>query len=164
MHNIPPNNAEPLLWAIAPLTHWAIRCSRLLICLAILITILAPLGPAYAQGSSPDDPVNGAAHKLVGIFANLGERLIQIAYALMFLIFAVSSVRSGLGAQVAQLLGRSGQVSQEISSLIVGVVIFGIAIMTLPLVNMISTEISEQFTSGGDWNFEINIPVPLQGK
>jgi hypothetical protein len=143
---------------------WAHRASRLLLCLAILMLILAPPGTAYAQGTGPDDSVNGAAGKMVSILATLGKLFIQVAYALMFLVFAVGSVKSGLGAQVAQQFGATGRVSLEFMNLATGVVIFVIALMTLPLVNLIASEVSEQFTSGGGWDFDITNPVPLPGE
>lgn len=146
------------------MAFWAQRASRVLLCLAILMLILAPLGPAHAQGTGPDDPVNGAAGKMVSILSTLGKLFIQVAYALMFLVFAVGSVKSGLGAQVAQQFGATGRVSMEFMNLATGVVIFVVALMTLPLVNLIASEVSEQFTSGGGWDFQITIPVPLPGQ
>lgn len=143
---------------------WAQHTSRLLLCLAILMLILAPPGTAFAQGTGPDDSVNGAAGKLVGILATLGKLFIQVAYALMFIVFAVGSVKSGLGAQVAQQFGATGRVSLEFLNLATGAVIFVVALLTLPLVNMIASEVSEQFTSGGGWEFEITNPVPLPGE
>lgn len=143
---------------------WAQRASRILLCIAILMLILAPLGPAHAQGTDPDDSVNGAAGKMLSILATLGKLFIQVAYALMFLVFAVGSVKSGLGAQVAQQFGATGRVSLEFMNLATGVVIFVIALMTLPLVNLIASEVSEQFTSGGGWDFQITNPVPLPGE
>lgn len=143
---------------------WAQRISRLLLVLAVLMLILAPPGTAYAQGTGPDDSVNGAAGKMVSILATLGKLFIQVAYALMFLVFAVGSVKSGLGAQVAQQFGATGRVSLEFMNLATGVVIFVVALMTLPLVNLIASEVSEQFTSGGGWDFKITNPVPLPGE
>lgn len=155
---------ELLVQRLDLVATWAQRASRLLLCLAILILILAPPGTAYAQGTGPDDSVNGAAGKLVSILATLGKLFIQVAYALMFLVFAVGSVKSGLGAQVAQQFGATGRVSLEFMNLATGVVIFVVALLTLPLVNMIASEVSKQFTSGGGWEFEITNPVPLPGE
>lgn len=153
-----------LIRCLEIVSTWAQRVSRLLLCLAIVMLILAPPGVAYAQGTGPDDSVNGAAGKMVSILATLGKLFIQVAYALMFLVFAVGSVKSGLGAQVAQQFGATGRVSLEFMNLATGVVIFVIALMTLPLVNLIASEVSEQFTSGGGWDFEFTNPVPLPGE
>ncbi len=143
---------------------WSWRASRVLLVLSLIMMILAPSLPAHAQGSGPDDSVNGAAGKMVSILATLGKLFIQVAYALMFLVFAVGSVKSGLGAQVAQQFGATGRVSLEFMNLATGVVIFVVALMTLPLVNLIADEVSQQFTSGGGWDFEITNPVPLPGQ
>jgi hypothetical protein len=153
-----------IMWHLENIATWAHRTSRVLLCLAVLMLILAPPGIAYAQGTGPDDSVNGAAGKLVSILATLGKLFIRVAYALMFLVFAVGSVKSGLGAQVAQQFGATGRVSLEFLNLATGVIIFVVALLTLPLVNMIASEVSEQFTSGGGWEFEITNPVPLPGE
>lgn len=164
MWSIPASKYEAYIHRLGEVTRWAIRWSRLLLCLAVLMAILAPLGPAYAQGTGPDDSVNGAAGKMVSILSTLGKLFIQVAYALMFLVFALGSVKSGLGAQVAQQFGATGRVSLEFMNLATGVAIFVVALMTLPLVNLIASEVSEQFTSGGGWDFEIANPVPLPGE
>jgi hypothetical protein len=153
-----------LLRRLDAVAQWALWASRVLLVIALLITILAPASTAFAQGTNPDDPVNGAAGRMVGILATLGKLFIQVAYALMFLVFAVGSVKSGLGAQVAQQFGATGRVSLEFMNLATGVVIFVVALMTLPLVNLIASQVSEQFTSGGGWDFQITIPVPLPGQ
>ena len=82
--------------------------------------------------------------------------------SLMFIIFAVGSVKSGLGAQAAQQFGATGRVSVELMNLAGGVVIFVFGLMTLPLVNMIIRAVSEQFATGG-WDFTIEMPVPIPG-
>jgi len=135
-----------------------------LVYLAILLLILASLDIGYAQGASPGDPVNDAAGLLVRILASLGGLFIQVAYALMFLVFAVGFVRSGLGALVAQQLGVTGQLSQELIKIVLGVVIFVVALMSLPLVNFITSRVTEQIMSGGGWNFDIYIPIPFPGE
>lgn len=153
-----------LIRQLNAIVTWLERASRLLICLAILIAIFAPAAPAYAQGTGPQDPVGGAAGRMVSILATLGTLFIRIAYALMFLVFAVGSVKSGLGAQVAQQFGASGRMSAEFMNLATGVVVFVIALMALPLVNHIASQVAQQFTAGGGWNFDITIPVPLPGQ
>jgi hypothetical protein len=133
-----------------------------LLALAFLLLAVSPEGPAFADNGGPDDPVNGAAGKMLQIFMTLAKLFINIAYALMFIIFAVGSVKSGLGAQAAQQFGATGRVSIELLNLAGGVVIFVFGLMTLPLVNMIIRAVSEQFASGG-WEFMIEMPVPIPG-
>jgi len=126
--------------------------------------LLTPSGAVSAQDGGPGDTVTGAANKLVQIFVSLAELFIKIAYALMFLVFAVGSVKSGIGAQAAQQFGATGRVSLEVLNLAGGVVIFVFGLMTLPLVNMIIRAVSEQFTAGGGWDFTIEMPVPMPGE
>ena len=153
-----------LIQRLDSIASFAQCASRLVLAIAILCMILTPASAAYAQGTGPDDSVDGAAGKMISILARLGKLFIQVAYALMFLVFAVGTVKSGLGAQVAQQFGATGRVSLEFMNLATGVVIFVVALMTLPLVNLIASEVSEQFTSGGGWDFEITNPVPLPGE
>ncbi len=131
--------------------------------LALLTASLTPTEAAFAQGGGPEDPVTGAAGKMLQIFISLGKLFINIAYGFMFLIFAVGSVKSGLGAQAAQQFGATGRVSLELMNLAGGVVIFIFGLMTLPLVNMIIRAVSEQFVAGGGWDFTIEMPVPIPG-
>lgn len=137
---------------------------NLLIVLSLFTACLAPFESAFAQGEGPDDPATGAAGKMLQIFISLGKLFINIAYGFMFLIFAVGSVKSGLGAQAAQQFGATGRVSLELLNLAGGVVIFIFGLMTLPLVNMIIRAVSEQFVAGGGWDFNIEIPVPIPGE
>ena len=86
---------------------------RILMALALLLSILQPGSTASAQSGGPEDPAAGAAGKMLQIFIRLGKLFINIAYGFMFLIFAVGSVKSGLGAQAAQQFGATGRVSLE---------------------------------------------------
>ncbi len=137
---------------------------RVLMALALLLSILQPGSTASAQSGGPEDPAAGAAGKMLQIFITLGKLFINIAYGFMFLIFAVGSVKSGLGAQAAQQFGATGRVSLELMNLASGVVIFVFGLMTLPLVNMIIRAVSEQFIVGGGWDFTIEMPVPIPGE
>jgi hypothetical protein len=137
---------------------------HILIALSLIASFLTPSEPAFAQGEGPEDPATGAAGKMLQIFISLGKLFINIAYGFMFLIFAVGSVKSGLGAQAAQQFGATGRVSLELLNLAGGVVIFIFGLMTLPLVNMIIRAVSEQFVVGGGWDFNIEIPVPIPGE
>ena len=139
------------------------KAANVLLILALLTASLTPTEAAFAQGGGPEDPVTGAAGKMLQIFISLGKLFINIAYGFMFLIFAVGSVKSGLGAQAAQQFGATGRVSLELMNLAGGVVIFIFGLMTLPLVNMIIRAVSEQFVAGGGWDFTIEMPVPIPG-
>ncbi len=139
------------------------KAANVLLILALLTAFLTPAGAAFAQGGGPEDPAIGAAGKMLQIFISLGKLFINIAYGFMFLIFAVGSVKSGLGAQAALQFGATGRVSLELMNLASGVVIFIFGLMTLPLVNMIIRAVSEQFVAGGGWDFTIEIPVPIPG-
>ena len=153
LHEIGPNEISLI----------ARKAANVLLILALLTTFLTPTEAAFAQGGGPEDPVTGAAGKMLQIFISLGKLFINIAYGFMFLIFAVGSVKSGLGAQAAQQFGATGRVSLELMNLAGGVVIFIFGLMTLPLVNMIIRAVSEQFVAGGGWDFTIEIPVPIPG-
>jgi hypothetical protein len=138
--------------------------TRVFIAITLVLTIFTPSSEAYALDGGPEDPVTGAAGKMLQIFITLGKLFINIAYGFMFLIFAVGSVKSGLGAQAAQQFGATGRVSLEMLNLAGGVVIFIFGLMTLPLVNMIIRAVSEQFIAGGGWDFNIEMPVPIPGE
>jgi hypothetical protein len=137
--------------------------TRVFIAIALFLTVFTPSSEAYALDGGPEDPVTNAAGKMLQIFITLGKLFINIAYGFMFLIFAVGSVKSGLGAQAAQQFGATGRVSLEMLNLAGGVVIFIFGLMTLPLVNMIIRAVSEQFIAGGGWDFSIEMPVPIPG-
>ena len=154
LHEIGPNEISLI----------ARKAANVLLILALLTTFLTPTEAAFAQGGGPEDPVTGAAGKMLQIFISLGKLFINIAYGFMFLIFAVGSVKSGLGAQAAQQFGATGRVSLELMNLAGGVVIFIFGLMTLPLVNMIIRAVSEQFVAGGGWDFTIEMPVPIPGE
>lgn len=142
---------------------WFRRILRNLLLIGLLLVPLSPTHTAFAQGDGPEDTAIGAAGKMLGIFMSLAKLFINVAYALMFIVFAVGSVKSGLGAQAAQQFGATNRVSMELLNLAGGVVIFVFGLMTLPLVNMIIREVSEQFTAGGGWDFTIEMPVPIPG-
>lgn len=153
LHEIGPNEISLI----------ARKAANVILILALLTAFLTPTEAAFAQGGGPEDPVTGAAGKMLQIFISLGKLFINIAYGFMFLIFAVGSVKSGLGAQAAQQFGATGRVSLELMNLAGGVVIFIFGLMTLPLVNMIIRAVSEQFVAGGGWDFTIEMPVPIPG-
>jgi uncharacterized membrane protein YidH (DUF202 family) len=89
--------------------------------------------------------------------ATLGKLAIKVIYALVLIVFAVGTVKSGLGAQAAQAFGATSRVSHEMMNLVGGILIFGIAIMTLPLANMIIDTVTEKLFVDG-FTVEINNP------
>ena len=107
---------------------------------------------------SGDTPPDDAAGEMVGIFTDLGKLAIKVLYALMFIVFAVGMVKSGLGAQAAQAFGATGRVSTEMLNLAGGIVIFVIGLMTLPIANMIIDRVSAELFQDG---FNIAIHNPL---
>lgn len=125
---------------------WAARLALVLVVFALVMAVMAPQSAAYADG---DPPPEQAAGNLVGIFTDLGKLAIKVCYALMFIVFAVGSVKSGLGAQAAQAFGATGRVSLELMNLAGGVVIFVIGLMTLPLANMIIDSVTSKLFGGG---------------
>jgi len=127
--------------------------------LAILALLMVLLSPTFtASGDDGTPPTDEAAKNLVGIFTNLGKLAIKAIYALVATVFAVGTVKSGLGAQAAQAFSATAKVSQEIMNLVGGIVIFGIAIMTLPLANMIIDTVTENLFVDG---FSVNISNPF---
>ena len=133
---------------------WARRAIWVLVVVAFVMTALAPTTIVYAEGTPPTDE---AASNLVGIFTTLGKLAIKVIYALVLIVFAVGTVKSGLGAQAAQAFGATSRVSQEMMNLVGGILIFGIAIMTLPLANMIIDTVTEKLFIDG-FSIEINNP------
>ena len=125
---------------------WAARLALGLVVFALVLGVLAPQSVAYADD---DPPPEQAAGNLVGIFTDLGKLAIKVCYALMFIVFAVGSVKSGLGAQTAQAFGATGRVSLELMNLAGGIVIFVIGLMTLPLANMVIDSVTAKLFGGG---------------
>jgi L-aminopeptidase/D-esterase-like protein len=74
------------------------------------------------------------------------------------LAFAVGSVKAGLGAQAASAFGLAGRVSMEMMNLVSGAVIFAVAVMALPLANMIIDTVTEALLGSG---FSVNIHNPF---
>lgn len=138
---------EKVLTALDKVGYWAGKVCSILIVAAMILMALAPGAVAHADG--PDDSTDEAVTKLLGIFRRLAKMFIRVAYSLMFIVFAVGSVKSGLGAQAAQQFGATGRVSLEMLNLAGGVVIFVFGLMTLPLVNLIIDNVSDALFSSG---------------
>jgi hypothetical protein len=140
---------EKVLTTLDNVAHWAGKACSVLILASMILMILSPGTVAYA---GPDDPADEAATKLLDILGRLAKMFIRVAYSLMFIVFAVGSVKSGLGAQAAQQFGATGRVSLEMLNLAGGVVIFVFGLMTLPLVNMIIDNVTDALFGGGPLN------------
>ena len=129
------------------------RCgaARLALLVILLLTLPSPVQAAPAlQGQQPDEGLTA----IVTMFRKLGSLFIQAAYSLMFIVFAVGSVKHGLAAQVAQQFGATPRVSAELLNLAGGVVIFAFGLLTLPLVNWVVNQISSLYPTV----IEISVP------
>ena len=132
------------------------RAIMILVVFTLVMTILSPTGTAFGQDGDP--PMEEAASNLVGIFTDLGKLAIKVIYGLILIVFAVGTVKSGLGAQAAQAFGATSRVSLEMMNLVGGILIFGIALMTLPLANMIIDTVTKKLFEDG---FSVDIHNPF---
>lgn len=134
---------------------WSVRVAQVLLVALVLASLIVPGATVHAQGETPPDE---AAANLVGIFTKLAMLFINVMYGLIMLAFAVGSVKAGLGAQASTAFGLAGRVSMEMMNLIGGVVVFAIAVMALPLANMVIDTVTENLLGGG---FAIEIHNPF---
>ena len=132
---------------------WAQRMFVLMVIITTLCSILAPNGAVYADEEGNLDGFEG---KILEIFSNLGKTAIKVMYGLMIILFAVGTVKSGLGAQAAQAFGATGRVSFEMLNLFGGAVIFVFGLLTLPLANMIIDKVYDQIVVSD--SFDISQP------
>ncbi len=137
---------------------WGNRLFLLMAILAAVMTLLVPSDRAFADDANPGD---GFETNIVGLFGDLAKTAINIMYGLMIILFAVGTVKSGLGAQAAQSFGATGRVSIEMLNLFGGVVIFIFGLLTLPLANMIIDNVYQELFTGG--SIEISQPkIPIK--
>jgi small-conductance mechanosensitive channel len=156
MDNYIKNRYDKIVRKLDALETLAIRASNIMLAIAVLALFLSPGLVAFAdEGSGGTDD---AAMTFIDIFNGLGKLAIKVCYALMFIVFAVGSVKSGLGAQAAQAFGATGRVSMEMLNLVGGIVIFVIGLMTLPIVNTIIDSISSKLAIDSNIG-TINNPV-----
>jgi hypothetical protein len=139
---------------IETLSH---KLAALIVWIALASMVLTPGITAYADGSIGGN-TDDAALTFIDIFNDLGQLAIKVCYALMFIVFAVGSVKAGLGAQAAQAFGATGRVSMEMLNLVGGIIIFVIGLMTLPIVNTIIDSVSTKLAVDADIG-TINNPV-----
>lgn len=130
----------------APRARWLARALPLVLLVLLTLCLATPV--------SAQDPGGRGVTQIVAMFTRLAGLFIQAAYSLMFIVFAVGSVKRGLAAQIALQFGMAGRVSNELLNLLGGVVIFALGLLTLPLVNWIIGEVS------GLYETSIQITVP----
>jgi hypothetical protein len=133
---------------------WSIRIAQVLVVALLLASLVVPGANAFAEGETPPDE---AASNLLAIFTKLAKLFINVMYGLIMLAFAVGTVKAGLGAQASTAFGLAGRVSMEMMNLVGGVVIFAIAVMALPLANMVIDTVTENVFGGG-FSVEIHNP------
>lgn len=137
----------------------AARKILVLFLLVLIVSLSASsVSPAFASphindGRQEGGPEN-AGDLLVGTFKKLAQLFISVAYSIMFILFAIGAVRTGLVANAAQQFGATGRVSVEMMNFMGGIAIFAFGLMTLPLVNWIIGEVSNLVPS----KYDILIP------
>lgn len=134
---------------------WSMRAAQVMLVVLALASMVLPGATAHADGGTPPDE---AAANLLGIFTTLAKLFIKVMYGLIMLAFAVGSVKAGLGAQASTAFGLAGRVSAEMMNLIGGVVIFAVAVMALPLANMVIDTVAKSLFGGG---FAVEIHNPF---
>jgi hypothetical protein len=112
--------------------------------------LLPGVAVAHAQEGTGGNTGSDAVDTMVAMFKELGNLFITAAYSLMFIIFAVGMVKSGVAAQAAQQFGVSGRVSMEMLNVIGGIAVFIFGLLTLPLVNLIIDKIQDLIPSNTD--------------
>ncbi len=126
------------------------RALQIVLILLMLLTLASPV-------SAQSDPGGDAASGLktaIDMFKKLAEIFVQIAFTLMFIVFAVGSVKNGLGANIAHQFGMAHRLSQDMLNLVGGVVIFALGLLTLTFVNYIMAQVSSLYQTN------IVIPIP----
>lgn len=152
MENVSGEN-ESVSDKLDKINLWAQRMFVLMLIITTLCSILAPNSAVYAEDEGNLDGFEG---KILGIFGNLGKTAIKVMYGIMIILFAVGTVKSGLGAQAAQAFGATGRVSFEMLNLFGGAVIFVFGLLTLPLANMIIDQVYDQIVTSD--SFDISQP------
>jgi len=135
----------------------AARAAQVCMILAFVLSIAMPAMTAHASpnygGQLGEDPP-GAEQQVVGTFKKLAQMFISVAYSLLFILFAMGTVRTGLVANAAQQFGATGKVSVEFMNFAGGIAVFAFGLLTLPLVNWIIGELVDVVPS----DYAINVP------
>lgn len=119
---------------------------RVCLMFGILLSLTAPV---QAEAPGQGTPTDGIG-KLNEMFKKLAGLFIQAAFSLMFILFAVGSVKNGLGAQWAHQFGIAHRLSDELLNLAGGVIIFALGLLTLSLANMVMNNISDIYDKSID--------------
>jgi hypothetical protein len=132
------------------LSRLRMRLARALQLTLIVVLILMIAFPAVGQTPIPEENVD----QVVSVFQRLGSLFIRAAFGLMFVVFAVGSVKNGLGAQIAYQFGVSHRMSAELLNLAGGVIIFALGLLTLTMVQFIID------TLEGTYRTTLDLPRP----
>ncbi|MCR4750785.1 MAG: hypothetical protein K5852_00655 [Eubacterium sp.] len=111
---------------------------------AAVFLFIFPAGTAHA-----DVRASGHIGAIFGILRDLTDLYIRMAYGAMILVFAVGTVKSGLGAQAARTFGLPGKVSSEIVNFTLGIVVFVFGILSYPIAEKIINSIVSSAGTGG---------------
>ena len=71
------------------------------------------------------------------ILKDMTNIYIRIAYGAMILVFAVGTVKKGLGAQAAQTFGLPNKLSSEAANFALGIAVFVFGILSYPIAEKI---------------------------
>lgn len=158
----PKTSVGPKIFKVLrDLTHFSrglVIAGRVCLILGILLGLAAPAlaapspaAPAQA-GPTPTPPSQNGNSATAGVdsfsnmFKGLAALFIQIAFSLMFILFAVGSVKNGLGAQWAHQFGIAHRLSDELLNLAIGVVIFALGLLTLTLAQLVMNQVAGRIT------------------
>ncbi len=150
-----PVPQELLHWLHDPARWMAglVIAGRVCLILGVVLSLAAPV-QAAPPGQTPAPGID----QITTMFKQLGGLFVQIAFSLMFIVFAVGSVKNGLGAQVAHQFGNSHRLSDELLNLAGGVAIFALGLLTLTLVNLVIGKVQGNFSTDFSIpNISINI-------
>jgi len=128
---------------------------RILLILGVLFSVAGDASIAFAQEDSPDGGAGQAVDMMITTFKRLGGLFIKGAYSVAFIVFAVGMVKNGVAAHAAQQFGVAGQVPRHILDIIMGIVMFIVFLITLPLVDLIIDNVSDIIPT----DYEINVPT-----
>lgn len=111
---------------------------------AALFLFILPAGTAHA-----DVWASGHIGSIFGILRDMTDLYIRTAYGAMILVFAVGTVKSGLGAQAAKTFGLPKKVSSEIANFMLGIAVFVFGILSYPVAEKIINTIVSSAGTGG---------------
>ena len=119
-------------------------CRTAAVFTAALFLFIFPAGTAHA-----DVWASGHIGSIFGILRDMTDLYIRVAYGAMILVFAVGSVKSGLGAQAARTFGLPRKVSSEIANFTLGIAVFVFGILSYPVAEKIINTIVSSAGTGG---------------